>query len=164
MQAVARRADVAAGTVLYHFDDPDALLAAVVAQKLQRLSLPRPGALPERSSRTARVHGLVEALHAFYERSARDYPLFLRNRDHPAVQAGLAEFTAAVRALTDRALEGWPGSNPARAAFDAVCDVGFYVTLTGRGLTSAEATEVASRLAVCALSQDVDPPTDRSSP
>ena len=151
MQAVARRADLAPGTVTYHFSDRDALAAAVVRHLWETVQLPGPEALPSQQPVNVRVAALITLLYEFYARSATAYQFFRRNEDHPAVVEGVRQFQDSVAALFARAFDGSPVSPRTITVISALSDASFYTSLTLRGLDTAAAAEAATQLADAAL-------------
>jgi AcrR family transcriptional regulator len=79
MQEVARRADVAAGTVLYHFKTPDDLARMVIDELIVRLGVPGPAVLEGAGPVAERVRRAVDALMDFFERSAPWLGFFQRD-------------------------------------------------------------------------------------
>src|SRR5688500_18486212 len=66
MQAVARRANVAAGTVLYHFPTPDALAEAAIAAWTEAVHLPGSADIDPTADFNERIHQLVRATFELY--------------------------------------------------------------------------------------------------
>lgn len=104
-QEVARRADVAPGTVLNHFAGPDALSEAVVEELQRRLRVPSSDALEGLTGRADRLRALAGELSEFFERAA---PWFhVHEREHKRVEAferGAREFDERVTGLVHEAL------------------------------------------------------------
>lgn len=105
MQEVARRADVAPGTVLNHFDAPADLTAAVVEELQRTLRVPRSEILEGVEGAGSRLRVLARELAAFFERAE---PWFhVHEREHKRVEAferGAAEFDERVDGLIRDAL------------------------------------------------------------
>jgi AcrR family transcriptional regulator len=156
MQAVARRADVAAGTVLYHFPDADALAKAVVRWLLDTIDIPRVDAIPVRAGRVEKARVAVGLIYAFYERTGELFHFYRANKDHPAIRDGVAEFERALWDLIDRGVGGSTLSPATVAAVWAVADASFYGCLLRGGLTTAEATDIAETL-IAALVEHAQP-------
>jgi AcrR family transcriptional regulator len=147
--AIARRADVAAGTIHYHFSSLDALAAALVQRLLDAVEVPRPDALPA-GGPAERASAAIALLYAFYERGNALYPFFALNRSHPAVAGGAAEFGAALERLIDTVADD-RASTLSHAALGALADVSFYLALTRRGLSREDAVSLAATLAAAAV-------------
>jgi len=69
MLDVARRADVAPGTVANHFGSPDALATAVGERVLHDLEMPTPSIVDGIDDRRERVRMVCQSLASFYVRS-----------------------------------------------------------------------------------------------
>jgi AcrR family transcriptional regulator len=117
MQDVARRADVAPGTVLNHFADADELAKAVVAELVRTLAAPTSKMFEGVEGVGARLGVLARSLARFYERAE---PWFhVHEREHEQVRAfeeGARGFDARVEALIREAL----GAGCDRVAVSAV--------------------------------------------
>lgn len=150
LQAVARRADLAAGTVLYHFSDIDTLAAAVVDRLYHQTRVPVPDVLPSRAPVEVRVTALVKVMYDYYEATSHLYPFYLRNQHHRAVETGQVEFTEALRRMVARAL-GRRAGVANTAVVTALAGVSFYAALTGAGLTTPQAARAAGSLARAAV-------------
>jgi AcrR family transcriptional regulator len=111
MQEVARRADVAPGTVLNHFADADELAVAVVAELVRTLEAPSSAIFRGLEGGAgvagvaARLGVLARSLARFYERAE---PWFhVHDREHAQVrafEAGARAFDARVEGLIREAL------------------------------------------------------------
>lgn len=152
MQAVARRADVAPGTVLYHFPEPDKLAEAVVDSWIADLEMPTSELIDSDASLEERVRTLAEELFGLWERSETAYQVYQKSSDHPVMaranamwEKNLGEML--VRALGDRAAEP-----EALQVVAAVVSPGFRGTLLMSGLSSDRSIEVAADLALGWLS------------
>jgi AcrR family transcriptional regulator len=86
LTAIARRADVARGTILNHFGSWDGLLGAVLDDILELLEVPDERILDGLEDRDARIRAFVEAMVAFQERSEAWWPIFQHEMDRPAVR------------------------------------------------------------------------------
>lgn len=93
MQEVARRADLAAGTVLYHFPDRDELVKATMAYLVETLEPPRELLFDPDDDLEMRIGKLVEGLFALWSRT-HDWYLVEVER----------EFNSSMEALTRTAL------------------------------------------------------------
>ena len=90
--AIAKRADVARGTILHHFGSADGLLEAVLDDITRELEWPderiQVGVDPE----AERIRRYVDAMFRFFVRSEEDWPAFARDLDHPSLQKRAAEY------------------------------------------------------------------------
>jgi AcrR family transcriptional regulator len=105
MQEVARRADVAPGTVLNHFATPDELASAVVSELVRTLEAPSSEIFEGVEGVAARLRALGRSLARFYERAE---PWFhVHEREHDQVAAfgeGARVFDERVEGLIREAL------------------------------------------------------------
>ena len=105
MQEVARRADLAPGTVLNHFPDSNDLAAAVVADLIDGLAVPDPSIFDGVDDLPDRVRVLIDAVYDFYERSEPLVEMFFRERDAvPAFRVGEVRVQRMIADLTTVAL------------------------------------------------------------
>lgn len=145
MQEVARRADVAPGTVLHHFPDPNRLAEEVVAHLMASLELPSPSVFEGVDRRETRVDLLVHGVYGFYERSQPWVAMFLRERDKvPALAEGEATVKAAIADLVAMALGSDESDPEVRSVVGAAVDPGFLEALMRSGFSCAQATRVAA--------------------
>jgi AcrR family transcriptional regulator len=139
MQEVARRADVAPGTVLNHFASPDDLARAVVQQVVGSLRLPAADVFAGLDSVPDRVAQLVHELFAFYDRSQAWYLVYAREPNGvPAWADAEAAFHAEFERLIRDALGPLGQDDAAVAIVSTVLDGGVYSTLRARGLSSSD--------------------------
>jgi AcrR family transcriptional regulator len=136
---VARRADVAPGTVLNHFTSADALARAVVDGVVGSLRLPSEAiydgltAVPDRFAR------LCRELFAFYERSESWYLVYAREPNGvPAWADAEATFYAAYDELVRAALGPLARDEPAVAIVSTMLGGEVYSTLRTRGLSTSD--------------------------
>lgn len=149
MQAVARRADLAPGTVLYHYPTPDDLAEAVVADWEERLEMPTPALIDPEADRPARIAVLVEALFGLYQRSEWAYQIYRRSPNHPALAEAQQDWEQNVGAMI-RAAMGSTGAET-MAVVSVLVDPGFRGTLIARGLAPDRAVTVAIDLVLAHL-------------
>ena len=93
MQEVARRADLAAGTVLYHFPDRDELVKATMADLVEKLEPPSELLFDPDDDLEMRIGKLVEGLFALWSRTHDWYLVEVES-----------EFNSSMEALTRTAL------------------------------------------------------------
>ena len=146
MQAVARRADVAAGTVLYHYPTPDDLTAAVVAHWLERIEPPSATVIDPHTSLETRVRGLVTELFQFYERSDWANQIYKQSPNNPVLTAARADWDQSLNALIAAALgDDYQGADALRLVTVYV-DADFYGLLLSREFSPPEAMAIAANL------------------
>ena len=145
MQAVARRADVAAGTVLNHFPTPNDLVQAVVAHLMQTLEVPDAGIFEGLSTRRERIERLVGEIFTFYDRSAGWLEAYERSKGEVAeVVEGEAAFNDMIETLVRRALKPLVRAKRNVVAVLALLDPHVHGAFCKRGLsTRASAKTVA---------------------
>src|SRR5262245_45249041 len=148
MQEVARRADVAAGTVLYHFPSLDALARAVVAHITDALKLPTTDEFQHVDAVEARLSVLIRTVYEFWARSGAWVDMFFRERDSvEALRDGERMVMDAVSDLIRIALGPAARVGKTRAVVEALVDPRFYGALLDRGLAHDEAVAVSTQLA-----------------
>ncbi|MEX1280727.1 MAG: TetR/AcrR family transcriptional regulator [Acidimicrobiia bacterium] len=152
MASIARRADVAPGTVRYHFESVDGLAEAVVGSWIDDIGMPDPAVVDPQAPVEERLRALITTLFDLFERSEWAYETWRQNTDHPAYVAAADAFYAIVGEMLGRAA-GVHASDPmVPAVLSVLSDPGFRGTLIGRGLSSEQAIEVAVDLGVAWLS------------
>ena len=145
VQAIARRADVAAGTVAYHFPDADALVESALAQVLAELELPKPEDF--KGKRSERVVALVRAMYAFYAKSADWYPWYERERDAvPALAKMEKRYQRQVGALVGAVVGPLARDERTMAAISLVLSPGTLGSLQRAGLTPEQSADLACEL------------------
>lgn len=142
MPEVARRADVAPGTVVNHFPSSDALSQAVVDDLVGSLQLPSPETLLGIDTTVERIARLTRELFAFYERSNPWYQVYAREPAVPAWSEAKAAFYRDFDRLVRTAL-GEHSSDSSVTTVSAVIGGGFYSTLRSQGLASDAAADLA---------------------
>ena len=140
MHEVARRADVAPGTVVNHFATSDDLARAVVDELLGSLQLPAASTLLGLDTVAERVERLAHELFAFYERSETWYQAYMREPGVPAWADAEAAFYGDYDALIRAAL-GPQATESFVAALSAVLGGGVYSNLRARGLSTDASAE-----------------------
>ena len=134
---VARRADVAPGTVLNHFASADALARAVVDEVVASLRLPSDQVFAGLTDVPDRVRRLAHELLAFYERSEPWYLVYARE---PAGVAAWADAEASFYADFDRliriALGPLAMEETNVAIVSTMLGAGVYSALRGRKLST----------------------------
>ena len=139
MQEVARRADVAAGTVLNHFDTPDDLTEAVVDRIIGQLSVPRADSLDGIEDPLGRVELAIAEVYAFYQRSDPWVAFFFRERGVvPAIDRGQERVTLAIAELLEAALGSLIVDADIRIAVGTVMDPGTRAAFMRAGATEGD--------------------------
>lgn len=116
LTAVAKRADVARGTILHHFGSWDGLLAGVLDDILELLQVPDERIFDGIEDRDARIRAFVEAMIAFQERSQPWWPIFEHEMNRPEVKQRDATYWAAFGRLQAAALGPGLANKPAAGA------------------------------------------------
>jgi AcrR family transcriptional regulator len=156
IQDVARRADVAVGTVYRHFPTLEELVAACGALSFEMLPLPSPEEVVARfhgaRSRGERVERLVDAVAGVYAPAAIAFLRVREARDElrPAAE-GHAVLEGAIDSLVDEALRPLDTSAQQAAAVRSLLDARFWMTLLDRGLDGAAAHATLVTLVGAAL-------------
>lgn len=148
MQAVARRAEVAPGTVLYHHPTPESLADAVVESWMESIEPPTPDAIDEEAPLAERVTALTRELFRLYERTDHLYRVYQQSPDHPSIQRASQWWFENVQAMLVRAL-GNRGEDPeAVQVVSVLVNPGFRGTLISTGIAAERTTEIAAQLAI----------------
>ena len=156
---VARRADVAPGTVLNHFASADALARAVVEGVLGSLQLPSETIFGDLTAGPDRLARLSHELFAFYERSEAWYRVYaMEPNGVPAWADAEAAFYAAHDRLIRGALGGLARDESTVAIVSTILGGEVYSRLHGRGLTTAEIADLVTDLLVPWLERKVAVP------
>jgi AcrR family transcriptional regulator len=140
-QDVARRADVALGTVYRHFPTTDDLVRACGAATIQSLAVPDPAVLEGVRGRRARVGRLVSELAGFYRQGATPVRRAREAQDAFASVAEAVRFLdSTIDAFVATALEPLGVDDEGTRTVRAVLDPSFWDTLHAHGLDD-EASE-----------------------
>jgi AcrR family transcriptional regulator len=146
MQSIARRADVAPGTVLYHYPDPDDLVRDVMANRVEAMAVPTADTMDADAPLSARITWLTRELFRVYEGTELDYQAWMRSRDHPQFRRYERWYYEVYGAVLAAAL-GPDHTDPrALQVVSALIDPGFRASLAQRGLTHDDAVEETVRL------------------
>ena len=136
---IARRADVAPGTVLNHFASADALARAVVEGLVGSLHLPTETIFDGVTAVPDRLARLSRELFAFYERGQSWYRVYAMERtDVPAWANAEAAFYAEHDRLIRAALGPLAQDPPTMAIVSTMLGGEVYSILRARGLSTAE--------------------------
>jgi AcrR family transcriptional regulator len=146
MQAVARTADVAPGTVLYHYPTPDDLTEAVVETWIHDLEAPAPDAIDAAAPLEDRIAALVRELYGLYERSEQAYQIYRKSPRHPVLRRYEEWWYENANQMMAKAM-GERASDPeAMQVVSVLVDPGFRGNLIMTGMTLERAEEIATRL------------------
>jgi AcrR family transcriptional regulator len=139
LQAVARRAEVSAATVLNHFGSADALARTVVDRLAAALQIPDDTGWEEKG-RPARVQRLVREMFEFYERSRPWFDVFRGELDvDPALREGEAGYWQAIGQLYARVLDEALRDDRVRGAVFGLTAPSTFVALRDAGMSVEDA-------------------------
>lgn len=153
MQAVARRADVAPGTVLYHYPAPDDLVEATVERWIDEMKAPSPEAIDTEAPLEERVASLVVELYGLYERSEHAYRIYSKSPDHPVLKRYEKWWYDNVNLMIIRALADRAAQPEVMQVVSVLVNPGFRGTLTMSGITPERSVEIATTLVLSWLSR-----------
>ena len=140
---IAKRADVALGTVYRHFPSLDQLVPACTSENALRTKPPGPSILVGLTRPQERIGQFVQELFAFYGRTAPWTPRASIDRHEiPVLDTILSRREAALKALVEETLGPLRRRRHALEAGLALTDFGVWRSLTRSGLS----TEAAARL------------------
>lgn len=156
LTAVARRADVARGTIVHHFGSWGGLLEAVLDDILEMLEVPDERILDGVEGREERIRAFVRAMVAFQERSEPWWPIFAQEMDRPEVRKRDAEYWASFARLQAATLgPGLSDDGSAGAAILALTHPStagtFFWAFERAGRTRDEARRLIEDLAIDAV-------------
>jgi AcrR family transcriptional regulator len=139
IQDVARRADVAPGTVLNHFASAEALARAVVDGVVGSLRLPSEAMFDGLAPGPERIAQLCHELFAFYERGDAWYRVYAREQGSVTAWADAeATFYAAHDRLIRGALGPLAQDEPTLAMVSTLLGGEVFAMLRNRGLSTPE--------------------------
>ena len=142
LQAVARRADVSAATVLNHFGSAGELARIVIDRLAAALHIPDDSGWPQRGRR-ARVERLVREMFEFYERSRPWFDIFRAELDvDPALREGEAGYWQAIGQLYGRVFAGGLEDDRVRGAVFGLTAPSTFVALRDAGLSVDDSAEL----------------------
>ena len=140
---IAKRADVALGTVYRHFPGLDQLVPACTSENAVRMRPPGASVLVGVTRPEERIGRFVEGLFAFYSRSAPWTPRAGIDRHQlPVLDTILSRREAGLKVLVEETLGPLRRRRHALDAALALTDFGVWSSLTRSGLS----TEAAARL------------------
>lgn len=145
MLAVARRAHVASGTVLYHYPEPRGLADAVVNMWIEEANLPDAPEVADDLSLRKRADLLVSTV---FEMLDEDHPaahVYLRSPQHPAMRV-LQHFWDERLSEVASSTLGTYMNEADRPVIAAIIGGQFLANLVRRGIPRSELGETVSRL------------------
>ena len=142
MQDIARRADVAPGTVANHFGSAEALAAEVSVRILSDLQMPTPELFDGVAGLPERIHRLVHEMGSFFARSNSWYRVQQRDPEAPFWAEAEARYYADLDTLVRAALGPLAADADAVAVLNAM--LGTWVL--GAIETSGRSSEAAADL------------------
>ena len=145
MLAVARRADVAAGTVLYHYPEPEALADAVVDMWIEGADLPDPPEVAEELALNERADLLVSTVFEMYDADHPAATIYLRNPQHPAMRKLQHYWDDRLTEVVNSTL-GTHLTKTDKLVIAALIGGQFLASLSRRGIHGNELSETISRL------------------
>jgi AcrR family transcriptional regulator len=151
-QDISERAEVAVGTVYYHFPTFDELIPACSALGVQLSAPPTTAIFRGLRSRKARLEKLVPEVFAYFERARGGIHNVFREKDQiPALEKVVAEHRARMRELIQAALG--PSSTKDHADLvEALLDFRVWESLTDRGIGKEDSVQVMVHLLGCVKS------------
>ncbi len=153
LQAVARKAEVSAATILNHFGSADELARVAVGQLAQTLEVPDDSDWPERG-RTPRVRRLVQEIVAFYDRSTPWFEIFRAELGvDPVLREGEAAFWQAIQDLYSRVFGDALSDPHVRGAVFGLTHPATVTALRTSGLTPDGAAELIADTLIRTLDQ-----------
>lgn len=147
LQAIARRADVSAATVLNHFGSADELARVAVERLTDDLRIPDDREWPEHGQQL--VRRLVGEMFAFYDRSTPWFEIFRSELDHePVLLEGRAAYWQAVGDLYARVFGAALEVDRVRGAVFGFTHPATLNALRDTGLSLDAATELVGDVLV----------------
>jgi AcrR family transcriptional regulator len=144
LQAVARRADVSAATILNHFGSSDELARVVVERLAEQIRIPDDREWTERG-RQQRVRRLVREMFAFYDRSAPWFEIFRSELgQNPALREGEGAFWQAVAELYARVFGDALDADRVRGAAFGLTHPATLTALRNAGLSVDDASDLVA--------------------
>jgi len=146
---IAKRADVALGTVYRHFPSLDQLVPACTSENAVRMRPPGVTVLEGLTRPEERIGRFVQELFAFYGRSAPWTPRAGVDRHElPILDTILSRREAGLRALVEETLGPLRRRRHALHAALALTDFGVWRSLTRSGLSTEAAAQLVTEVLV----------------
>lgn len=151
MNSIARRADVAPGTVRYHYGSVDEILSRIIERWWVDMAMPSPDDISREAPLDERFSTLVRLMYELLERSEPAYEIFAKSADHPVFAEYSERFYGTAGQMMARALGDLAADPEAMAVVSVLVDPGFRGTLLSRGLSPGRAIDVATELGLAWL-------------
>lgn len=142
IQAIARRADVARGTVINQFGSAEAVLKAVLDRAVVEVEFPTEKDLDGATTPDARVRRFVEVMYRFFERGVDWWQIFYADLQLPALQERQQRYNEIAAAFQAAALGSLADDRIVVAAVRAFVDYQPWYALKAAGLTLDESIEL----------------------
>jgi AcrR family transcriptional regulator len=146
MQAVARRADVAPGTVLYHYPTPEDLADAVVETWIDEIGMPTTDDIDSGADLQTRIRTLIGLLYEMYESSEWAYKIYQKSPNHPSLVKSNQMWEENLGAMLFKAIGERAMDPEAVQVVSVLIDPGFRGTLLSRGMSPERAVEAATQM------------------
>ena len=160
MLAVARRADVASGTVLYHYPESEALADAVVNMWIEEAELPDPPEVRDDLALPQKADLLVSTVFEMYDEDHPAANIYLRNPQHPAMSKLQRFWEERLDEVVSSSL-GTHLQEADKPLVMAIIGGQFLSNLARRGIPENELQETVSRLITAWItSQPTNPHTN----
>jgi len=144
---IAKRADVALGTVYRHFPSLDQLVPACTSENALRTKPPGPSILIGLTRPQERIGQFVQELFAFYGRTAPWTPRAgIDRHEIPVLDSILSRREAALKALVEETLGPLRRRRHALEAALALTDFGVWRSLTRSGLSTEAAAVLITEM------------------
>ena len=144
---IAKRADVALGTVYRHFPSLDQLVPACTSENALRTKPPGPSILVGLTRPQERIGQFVQELFAFYGRTAPWTPRAgIDRHEIPVLDTILSRREAALKALVEETLGPLRRRRHALEAALALTDFGVWRSLTRSGLSTEAAAGLITEM------------------
>ncbi len=148
---IAKRADVAVGTVYRHFPSLGELLPACGELTMARLGLPSEEHIAQLfeglSTRRELLTRMVTELFVLYERAAAEILAIRRNRhDLPPVQEAHEWIESVIEGVVQHALVPLEADERVMRVVRALADVSVWEALKVRGITGEEAVDAMTEI------------------
>ena len=150
MVAVAGRADVAPGTVLYHYPTPDTLADAVADRFIEEADWPEVPQIPAHTSLEERVELLLDTVYAMYETGRPTAAIYRKSPDHPAVMKLRSVWDDQLSHTISKVLGSYV-TDEDKPVISAILEGPFLSTLFRYGIHEDQLHDAASRLIVAWL-------------
>src|SRR5437870_4371074 len=151
---IAKRADVALGTVYRHFPSLDQLVPACTSENALRTKPPGPSILVGLTRPQERIGQFVQELFAFYGRTAPWTPRAgIDRHEIPVLDTILSRREAALKALVEETLGPLRRRRHALEAALALTDFGVWRSLTRSRLSTEAAAQLITEVLVTWLNR-----------